>query len=139
MRTVGADRILLRPRRAELVSSGGIVIPEQAEDVPAMGVALLVGRNVGEYVALLPGDIVHFNRYAGSPVEIVLEDTEPVRTCNVCGIAEPDAVGEAKVCEKARDPKTREPTFTHEWGEPKVEKERLLVIHEKDVVLVESL
>lgn len=115
------------------------MIPEQAEDVPAMGVALIVGREVIDYVSLTAGDIVHFNRYAGSPVELVLEDTEPVRTCNVCGIAEHDAVGEAKVCDKARDPKTREPTFTHEWSEPKVEKERLLVIHAKDVVLVEAL
>lgn len=139
MRHVGHDRVLIRPHRAGQITAGGIVIPDQAEDAPAMGLALIVGAGVQDQVPVAPGDVVHFNRYAGSPVELVLEDTEPVRTCIACGIVEHDAVGDAKVCNEARDPATREPTFKHVWSEPKLERETLLVIHARDVALVESL
>lgn len=78
------DRVIVSRKKAETVSAGGIIIPEQAlDDEQSQGTVLaigpLVGRNnvnskirrtVGEDESFpKPGDFVEFGKHAGTEVE----------------------------------------------------------------------
>lgn len=62
-----ADRIVVEKVEAEKKTSGGIIIPEQISEKPAIGKVLSIGKDVKE---LKEGDTVYFGKYAGSEVKV---------------------------------------------------------------------
>jgi len=74
------DRILIRQAKGENVTAGGILIPEPAREKPLKGEVLAVGggRVTTEGILIKPnvkpGDVVLFNRFAGTEVRFNGED-----------------------------------------------------------------
>ena len=63
---VGAN-VLVQQEKAEDVTKGGIVIPDQAKQAPGRGVVLAVGKAVEEVEV---GDVVLYNKYNVTGVQI---------------------------------------------------------------------
>jgi len=70
------DRVLVKRIEAELVTSGGIIIPESAKEKPQQGIIVAAGPgkrdDAGAFIALdvKKGDKVLFGKYAGSEIKI---------------------------------------------------------------------
>jgi chaperonin GroES len=85
------DRVLIE-RVDEEVTSGGIVIPDNAKEKPSRGkvVAVGVGKTLdsGDVlpVALKVGDVVLFGKYAGTEVKIADQDYVVMREEDIMGI-----------------------------------------------------
>ena len=71
-----ADRVLIEPAPAETKTVGGIIIPDTAKEKPSKGEVVAVGpgkhADDGKLVpmAVKVGDMVLFNKYAGTEVKI---------------------------------------------------------------------
>lgn len=71
-----SDRIVVKRDKADDVTAGGIVLPENSKDKPTQGTVVAVGRGrmlpdgtVAE-MEIQEGDSVMFGAYKGSEVEI---------------------------------------------------------------------
>ena len=70
------DRVVLKVLDAEQVSSGGIVLPDSAQEKPQRGKITAVGsgRMLDDGSRIKPdvkkGDVVLFGKYAGSDVKV---------------------------------------------------------------------
>lgn len=70
------DKVVLRRQEAEATTSGGIVLPDSAQDKPQRGEIVAVGdghvKNDGTKVALTvkEGDRVIFSSYAGDEIKV---------------------------------------------------------------------
>ncbi|OIP29008.1 MAG: co-chaperone GroES [Deltaproteobacteria bacterium CG2_30_63_29] len=70
------DRVLVKRIEADLVTSGGIIIPESAKEKPQQGIIVAAGPgkrdDAGAFIALdvKKGDKVLFGKYAGSEIKI---------------------------------------------------------------------
>ncbi len=70
------DRVLIRPTEAETITSGGIVLPDSAQERPATGTVISVGPGrlspEGKRLSpsVTPGDVIVFGRYAGNEMEL---------------------------------------------------------------------
>ncbi len=75
-----ADKIIVRRDEAADKTPGGIVLPDQAQEIPARGKVLAVGEGkllddgTRQEMPVEEGDTVLFGRYAGNKVEF--EDEE---------------------------------------------------------------
>ena len=71
-----ADRVLIEPNPAEEKTAGGLFIPDTAKEKPSKGEVIAVGpgkhADDGKLVpmAVKVGDMVLFNKYAGTEVKI---------------------------------------------------------------------
>ena len=66
-----ADRVLIRPDKAEEKSAGGIIIPDSAKEKPLKGKVIAAGKGTkDEAMELKEGDTVLYGKYAGTEVEI---------------------------------------------------------------------
>lgn len=80
-----ADRILVRPDKAEEKTEGGIIIPTKAQEVPSRGVVIAVGEGrVDSAGDLFPlrvkvGDRVWYAHFAGTVIALseFSEDDKP--------------------------------------------------------------
>ena len=74
------DRLLVKRLESEEKTAGGLYIPDTAKEKPSKGLVVAVGPGKlgddGKRVALMvkQGDMVLFNKYAGT--EIKLDDVE---------------------------------------------------------------
>jgi chaperonin GroES len=60
------ERILVKPRNKETVTSKGIMLPEKAVKRPNIGTVVAAGGGSTHNPMLVkPGDIILFNRFAG--------------------------------------------------------------------------
>jgi chaperonin GroES len=70
-----ADRLIVRPGEEELLSPGGIVLPETAKKKPQIGVVLAVGPGARDEkgkrieIDLSVGDRILYVRYAGIEIK----------------------------------------------------------------------
>ena len=75
-----ADRVVVEQAEAEEVSSGGIILPDTAQEKPQQGKVVAVGpgkvSDAGTLVAptLKEGDSVLYGKYSGT--EVTIEGTE---------------------------------------------------------------
>lgn len=83
------DRVVVEPLEAEAVTSGGIVLPDSAQEKPQRGkiVAVGVGKlldsgNRGE-LSVAVGDEVIFGKYGGSEVEVDGNDYKILRESDI--------------------------------------------------------
>ena len=66
-----ADRVLIQPAAAEVVTVSGIIIPDSAKEKPLKGNVLAVGNGTkDEEMVLKEGDTVLYGKYAGTEIEL---------------------------------------------------------------------
>jgi len=69
------DRVLVEPQEAEVKTSGGIYIPDSAQEKPQRGKVISVGPGTKEVdMEVKAGDIVLYGKYSGT--ELKLEDVD---------------------------------------------------------------
>lgn len=75
-----ADRVVVEPDEAEEVSSGGIILPDTAQEKPQQGKVVAVGpgkvSDAGTLIesAVKKGDTVLYGKYSGT--EVTIDGTE---------------------------------------------------------------
>ena len=88
------DRVIVRRVEEEKMSSGGIVIPDNAAEKPIRGEVLAVGNGKvldnGEQRGLdvKPGDNVLFGKYSGTEVKVDDEELLVMREDDIMAIIE---------------------------------------------------
>ena len=88
------DRLLVRRLDAEEKSSGGIIIPDTAQEKPREGAVLSAGDGVrdesGKRVPLdvKKGDRILFGKWSGTEVKVAGEDVLIIKESDVMGIIE---------------------------------------------------
>jgi len=87
-----ADRLVVQPLEAELVSKSGIVIPDTAKEKPQEGIVIAVGPGRldkdGQRIAMevKKGDRVMFGKYAGDEFKQGGVEYKIIREDEVLGI-----------------------------------------------------
>ena len=87
------DRVLVRRIEGEEVSTGGIIIPDEAKDRPDEGEVVAVGKGRKlDDGSILPmavkiGDKVYFSPYCGTDVEVDGDDFLIMNEDNIIAIA----------------------------------------------------
>ena len=88
------DRVVVRRIKEEQKTSGGIIIPETAQEKPQEGEIVAVGPGAlddnGKRVApeVKPGDIVLFGKWSGNEVKIDGEELLIMKESDISGIVE---------------------------------------------------
>jgi len=91
------DRVLVKPCEADSMTKGGIVIPDTAKEKPTKGKILAVGpgkkNDEGKLVEpnVKDGDVVLYERYAGTEVKIDGEEAVVVRESEILAIINDDS------------------------------------------------
>ena len=86
------DRVVVKPRQKEEVTSGGIVLPDTASEKPQEGSVLAVGPgrvlDNGKRVDMevKSGDTVLFAKYAGTEVKLDGEEYLVIRESDLLAI-----------------------------------------------------
>ena len=83
------DRVVVKPLEAESTTSGGIVLPDSAQEKPQRGEVVAVGPgklldsgNRGE-LSVTIGDQVIFGKYGGTEVELDGSDIKILRESDI--------------------------------------------------------
>ena len=83
------DRVVVKPLDAEEVTSGGIVLPDAAQEKPqrgkvvAVGVGKLLDSGARGELSVAIGDEVIFGKYGGSEVEVDGEEVKILRESDI--------------------------------------------------------
>ena len=82
-----ADRVLIKPDKAEENSAGGIIIPDSAKEKPLKGKVIAVGKGTkDEAMELKEGNEVLYGKYAGTEIEIEGEKLMIMRQSDVLAV-----------------------------------------------------
>ena len=82
-----ADRVLIKPDKAEEKSAGGIIIPYSAKEKPLKGKVIAVGKGTkDEAMELKEGNEVLYGKYAGTEIEIEGEKLMIMRQSDVLAV-----------------------------------------------------
>jgi chaperonin GroES len=88
------DRVILKRLEEEVMSKGGIIIPDSAKEKPAQGEVIAVGTGKilenGNKVEMnvKKGDKVLFSKYSGTEVKIDGEEVLIMREDDILGVIE---------------------------------------------------
>jgi chaperonin GroES len=88
------DRVLVKRLSEEVMTKGGIIIPDSAQEKPAEGEVVAVGpgklEDNGKRVApgVKAGEKVLFSKYGGTEVKIEGEDYLIMREDDILGVIE---------------------------------------------------
>ncbi len=88
------DRVLIRPSEPETKTSGGIIIPETAQEKPVEGDVIAVGpgsrdeKGARHALDLKTGDRVLFGKWSGSEIKLEGENFMIVKESDVLGVIE---------------------------------------------------
>jgi len=109
-----SDHVLVKPTEAEEVTSGGIVLPDTAQEKPQRGEVIAVGpgklTDNGKLVALevKVGDDVIYSKYGGSEVTLGADEYKLLRESDILavvvkgGAAKPQSKPQAKLAVKSK-------------------------------------
>ena len=65
-----ADRVVLEPAAAEEMSSGGIILPDTAQEKPQKGTVIAVGKGTKDNpITVKAGDNILYGKYAGTELK----------------------------------------------------------------------
>ena len=78
------DHILVKPKELEEKTKGGIYIPDTAKEKTQEGLVIAVGA--GEYMPIKVGDIIIFEAYAGTEIELLEKKHLVLKIKDVLGI-----------------------------------------------------
>jgi chaperonin GroES len=87
-----ADRIIVRPSKAEEVTKGGIIVPDTAKEKPVWGEVIATGpgriSDDGKLIApeIKVGDKVLYGKYSGTEVTVNNEELLIMRESDVFAI-----------------------------------------------------
>jgi len=83
------DRVVVQPEEAESTTSGGIVLPDSAQEKPQRGTVVAIGPgklldngNRGT-LSVAVGDVVIYGKYGGSEVEVDGKDVKILRESDI--------------------------------------------------------
>jgi len=86
------DRVLVRRVEEDTKTTGGIIIPDSAQEKPMQGEVVAVGAgardDAGKLVALdvKPGDLVLFGKWSGTEVKIDGEELLIMKESDIMGV-----------------------------------------------------
>jgi len=66
------DRVLVKVKLEEEKTSGGIFIPQTAQEKTQQGTVLAIGDS--EDIKVKPGDVIIYDKYAGTTIKIEGEE-----------------------------------------------------------------
>lgn len=86
-----ADRVIVKPLKAEEKTKGGIILPDTAKEKPMEGTVVAAGpgaREDGKLIDLTVkvGDTVLYGKYAGTEIKIEGEEYLIMRENDIFGI-----------------------------------------------------
>jgi len=88
------DRVLVKRLEQEEVTKGGIIIPDSAKEKPMKGEVIAVGPGKigddGKHLKMHvdKGDLVLFNKYAGTEIKVDDEDFLVMREDDILAVIE---------------------------------------------------
>lgn len=88
------DRVLVKRLEQEEVTKGGIIIPDSAKEKPMKGEVVAVGPGKigddGKHMKMHveKGNLVLFNKYAGTEIKVETEDLLVMREDDILAIIE---------------------------------------------------
>ena len=88
------DRVLVKRLEQEEVTKGGIIIPDSAKEKPMKGEVIAVGpgklAEAGKHLKMHveKGDLVLFNKYAGTEIKVDDEDFLVMREDDILAVIE---------------------------------------------------
>lgn len=80
------DRVLIEISEAQKKTSGGLYIPDTAQEKAQTGVVLAVGNSSD--ISVKAGDKVMFEKYAGTPLTLEGKDCLIVKTKDIMAVVE---------------------------------------------------
>jgi len=88
-----SDRVVVKPAPAEEKTSGGLIIPDSAQEKPQRGTILAVGPGRVENgnkidMSVGEGDAVLYGKYAGTEVTLDGDEVLIMRESDILGIVE---------------------------------------------------
>jgi chaperonin GroES len=84
-----ADRVVVRLEKSETKSSGGIIIPDTAQEKTQIGVVTAVGPGTEkEKITVTVGQKVLYDKYAGSPVKLDGEEHLILKNSDIVAVIE---------------------------------------------------
>lgn len=70
-----ADRVLIEPTEAEAKTSGGIFIPDSAQEKPQKGKVIAIGPGTKDVkMEVKVGDLVLYGKYSGTEINVDNKD-----------------------------------------------------------------
>ena len=87
-----ADRVIVKPSKAEEMTKGGIIVPDTAKEKPVWGEVIAAGpgrtSDEGKVIALeiKVGDKVLYGKYSGTEVTVDGEDLLIMRESDIFAI-----------------------------------------------------
>jgi chaperonin GroES len=91
------DRVLIRRVEQEAKTSGGIIIPDTAQEKPQEGEVVAVGPGARDENGTLhpldvkPGDRVLFGKWSGGEIKLDGEDFLILKESDIMGVIDPAA------------------------------------------------
>lgn len=82
-----ADRVLIEPTEAEAKTSGGIFIPDSAQEKPQKGKVIAVGPGTKDVeMEVKAGDTVLYGKYSGTEINVDNKDYLIMRQSDIIAI-----------------------------------------------------
>ena len=82
-----ADRVIIETAAAEEKTAGGIIIPDTAKEKPQKGTVIAVGPGTkDEPMTVKEGDVVLYEKYAGTEITVDSGDYLIMRESNIVAI-----------------------------------------------------
>lgn len=84
-----ADRILIKETKAETKTAAGIILPEAAQEKTNIGTVKAIGPGTTQNpMTVKEGNVIMFNKYAGTKVKVDEEDLLIMSISDVIAIIE---------------------------------------------------
>lgn len=81
------DRVLVEPQEAEVKTSGGIFIPDSAQEKPQKGKVVAVGSGTKDVeMEVKAGDMVLYGKYSGTELQVDGKDYMIMRQSDILAV-----------------------------------------------------
>ncbi len=81
------DRVLIEPLEAEVKTSGGIYIPDSAQEKPQRGKVVAVGTGTKDIeMEVKVGDMVLYGKFSGTEIQVDEEDYLIMRQSDILAV-----------------------------------------------------
>jgi chaperonin GroES len=81
------DRVMVKLEKSETKSTGGIIIPDTAQEKTQQGVVVEVGDD-NEAIKVKPGQKVMYDKYAGTQIKVNGEEHLILKMVDVIAVVE---------------------------------------------------
>jgi chaperonin GroES len=81
------DRVMVKLEKSETKSTGGIIIPDTAQEKTQQGVVVEVGDD-NEAIKVKPGEKVMYDKYAGTQIKVNGEEHLILKMADIIAVVE---------------------------------------------------